>query len=57
MLWNYLFEDCEIGERFFVQCASYKEALRILKEDGFDDCAYIDKFTDEEAEWMGYDTY
>lgn len=57
MLWNYLFEDCEIGERFFVQCASYEEALRILKEDGFDDCAYIDKFTDEEAEWMGYDTY
>ena len=48
MLWNYLFEDGETGERFFVQCASYKEALRILVENGFDDCEYIDKFSDED---------
>lgn len=56
---NYLFEDFESGERFFVQCATYGEALEILSDNGFSiaDCEYIDEFSDAEAELFGYDTY
>lgn len=56
---NFLFEDNNTGERFFVQCDSYAEALQILLNNGFwlHDCQYIGVFTDEEAEWAGYDTY
>ena len=56
---NYLFEDLETGERFFVQCDSYGEALQILLANGFwlHDCRYLGDFSDEEAEWCGYDTY
>ena len=56
---NFLFEDSNTGERFFVQCNSYAEALQILLNNGFwlHDCRYIGVFTDEEAEWAGYDTY
>ena len=56
---NYLFEDFESGEWFFVQCETYGEALEILADNGFSvaDCEYIDEFTDAEAECFGYDTY
>jgi len=56
---NYLFEDLESGERFFVQCDSYGEALKILVENDFkvSECHYLGVFSDEEAEWCGYDTY
>lgn len=53
---NYLFQDEETGEKFFVQAENFKEALEIAF-DNFDDPTYIDEFTDEEAEWFGYDTY
>lgn len=56
---NFLFEDFESGERFFVQAESYGDALEILIENDFSpaNCRYIDNFTDEEAELFGYDTY
>ncbi len=56
---NYLFEDLETGERFFVQCDSYGEAIKILTENDFSiaECRYLGDFSDEEAEWYGYDTY
>jgi hypothetical protein len=56
---NFLFEDFESGERFFVQADSYGDALEILMENDFSpaNCQYIDNFTDEEAELFGYDTY
>lgn len=53
---NYLFQDEETGEKFFVQADSLKEAEEIAF-DNFDEPVYIDHFTDEEAEWFGYDTY
>ena len=56
---NYLFEDFDSGERFFVQCDSYGEALKILAENDIfaSQCQYLGEFTDEEAECYGYDTY
>lgn len=62
-MWNYLFEVVDEGsdlngERFFVQCKTRKEADEIVIEYFCDDrVAYLGKYSDEEAEWMGYDTY
>lgn len=62
---NYLFEVTDpnlsfCGERFFVQCDSVEEAFKIIKRNtwyNLDDVEYIDVYTDDEAEWMGYDTF
>lgn len=56
---NFLFEDFESGERFFVQAESYGEALKLLVDNDFSpsNCQYIGDYSDEEAEWFGYDTY
>lgn len=56
---NYLFEDFNSGERFFVQCDSYSEAIKILTENDIfaTQCWFLGTFTDEEAECYGYDTY
>lgn len=56
---NYLCEDLESGELFFVQCADETERDEILLANDFD----LDQvdiygiYTDEEAELLGYDTY
>ena len=56
---NYLGEDLESGELFFVQCADETERDEILLANDFD----LDQvdiygiYTDEEAEILGYDTY
>ena len=56
---NYLCEDLESGELFFVQCADETERDEILIANDFD----LDQvdiygiYTDEEAEILGYDTY
>lgn len=59
MMLNYLFEDLETGERFFIQCETFEEAhteaLDICTTP--EDCEYLGEFTDYEAEWYGYDTY
>ena len=56
---DYLFIDNDSGEQFFVECFSEREAWSIIKEN-FDDAAsieYIDEYSVEEAEILGYDTY
>lgn len=56
---DYLFMDDDSGEQFFVECFSLREAWDIIHEN-FDDCAsieYIDEYSVEEAEILGYDTY
>lgn len=56
---NYLCEDLESGELFFVQCADETERDEILLANDFD----LDQvdiygiYTDEEAEILGHDTY
>lgn len=56
---NYLCEDLESGELFFVQCSDETERDEILLANDFD----LDQvdiygiYTDEEAEILGYDTY
>lgn len=56
---NYLYEDYESGERFFVQCDTPEEAVEIILDNGFNlpDIEFLGEFTDAEAEWYGYDTY
>ena len=62
---NFLFYDIETGENFFVQAHLLTEAEDVVLNDVYDgdinyisDCVeYIDCYTDEEAEMMGYDTY
>ena len=58
---NFLFEivsgDYE-GEEFFVQAANKIDAVATAREiaEG-EKIRYLGVYNDEEAEWMGYDTY
>ena len=56
---DFLFEDNDSGEQFFVETWSLNEAWRIALENfGEDaDIDFIDEYTVEEAEILGYDTY
>ena len=56
---NYLCEDLESGELFFVQCADETERDEILLANDFnlDQVDIYGIYTDEEAEILGYDTY
>lgn len=56
---NFLFEDLESGERFFVQCDNELECEEILlaNEIDPDEIVLIDVVDDDVAEAMGYDTY
>lgn len=61
-MWNWLFEvddeDSNLwGEQFFVQCDTFKEALHIAKNYFDVSLVCYGKYNDEEAEWMGLDTY
>lgn len=62
---DYLFEDAESGERFFVEICKNKimtddecfaRALNIANEN-FDEPTFICEVSPEEAETYGYDTY
>ena len=58
-MWDFLFIDNESGEEFFVECDTLEEAWGILDEN-FGDVStieYEDRYTVEEAEWLGLDTY
>ena len=55
-LWDYLFEDDETGEVFFVECETLEEAKRVAR-DNFDTPKYLGKYTVDEAEDLGYDTF
>lgn len=60
---DYLFEvvgeESDLcGEQFFVECDTIKEAWDIAIDNfGDEELHYIGKYTPEEAEWLGYDTY
>ena len=56
---NYLCQDNESGELFFVQCADETERDEILLANGFnlDEIDICGVYTDGEAEILGYDTY
>ena len=56
---NYLCQDNESGEVFFVQCADETERDEILLANGFDldEIDICGVYTDGEAEILGYDTY
>ena len=56
---NFLFEDLESGERFFVQCDNELECEAILLENDIDldEVILLDVYDDDEAEILGYDTY
>ena len=62
-MWNYLFEIVSeyselCGERVFVQCDTKEEAEEIMAQDFWGEkVAYLGKYTDDEAEMMGYDTF
>ena len=62
---DYLFEDAESGERFFVEICKneimtddecFARALNIANEN-FDDPTFICEVSPKEAETYGYDTY
>lgn len=58
-MWDYLFIDNESGEQFFVECETEDEAWEIIDEN-FGDTATIElcgRYTVQEAEWIGLDTY
>ena len=59
VLWDFLFEDKESGEQFFVECENMKECKKILSENDFEegDLNFCGVFSVEEAEILGYDTY
>lgn len=56
---NFLMEDIESGERFFVQCDSELEIEEILltNEIDPDEVELLGVYNDHEAEILGYDTY
>ena len=56
---NYLCQDNESGELFFVQCADETERDKILLANDFDldEIDICGVYTDGEAEILGYDTY
>jgi len=62
-MWNYLFEiisewSKNYGEQFFIQCDTREKADEILSQYFWGEkIKYLGKYTDEEAEMMGYDTY
>ena len=58
-MWDFLFEDVETGGQFFVETTSLSQAEVILQMSGFEEGQYefLGKYTVEEAEILGYDTY
>lgn len=56
---DYLFIDNVSGEEFFVECESLTEAWDVVNREfgPENECEYIDEYTVEEAEILGYDTY
>ena len=56
---NFLMEDFETGERFFVQCDNELEIEEILLANDIDPdgVELLGDYDDHEAEILGYDTY
>lgn len=58
-MWDFMYEFIESGERFFVECDNMGEAKIILDEYNIKpkEIKFIGKYSVEEAEILGYDTY
>ena len=57
-MWDFMFMDRETGEEFFVECQSLREAFQIAWDNfGMDNVEYLGRYTVEEAEAVGLDTY
>lgn len=58
-MWDFLFEIIETGENIFVECEYLEKAKVILEMSGFraDEVEYCGKYSVEEAEIMGFDTF
>jgi hypothetical protein len=56
MIYDYLFEDMETGEEFFVETDSKEEALRVANT-YFEEPRLLMICTPEDADILGYDTY
>ena len=56
-MWNYLFIDYQSGEEFFVQEKTVADAQAVAIENFGNEIQYLGRLTDEDAEWLGYDTY
>lgn len=58
-MFDYLFIDNVSGEEFFVECDTLKEAWGIVCENfgPENECEYLGRYSVEEAEILGYDTY
>ena len=56
---NFLMEDIDSGERFFVQCDNELEIEEILLANDIDpdEVELLGDYDDHEAEILGYDTY
>ena len=61
--YDFLFELTEYseneGEQILVECPTLNDAYRILGQNGFEpeEYEFIDRFTVEEGEMLGLDTY
>ena len=62
-MWDFMFEvvgeDSDIcGEQFFVECDTKSEAWEIARANFEDEeLQYCGRYSIEEAEWIGLDTY
>ena len=58
-MYDFLFIDEEVGEEFFVECDTLAEAWETVYVNfgQNSDVYYLGKYTVEEAEILGYDTY
>lgn len=58
-MFDIMYEIIETGERFFVECENLGEANEILANYDFkpNEIKLIGKYSVEEAEILGYDTY
>jgi hypothetical protein len=58
-MYDFLFIDNEIGEEFFVECDTLAEAWETIYVNfgQNSEVEYLGKYTVEEAEILGYDTY
>lgn len=55
-MYDYLFQDMETGEEFFVERESKKEAIEVA-EMYFEEPRLLMICTPEDADILGYDTY
>ena len=58
-MWDFLFETIDSGEWFFIECEYFEKAMVILEMSGFksNEVEYHGKYSIQEAEMMGFDTY